>query len=152
MKTTILLLIVFLFCSVANAQTNFSGSWELNSSKSKLAERSFAPKKLVITQKKNDLSIESHSVWGDREFSRTNKYTMDGKECVNAGFRETEVKSTAIWSDDKKSLTISSKVPMQNETMKMKAIYKVDGNTLVVESSASSSFGDYSETQVYDKK
>lgn len=152
MKTTILFLITFLFATVASAQTNFSGSWELNSSKSNLAERSFAPKKLLIIQKDNNLSIESHSVWGDREITRTNKYTMDGKECVNAGFGDTEVKSTAVWSNDKKTLTINSKVPMQNEEMEMKAVYKIDGENLIIESSSTSSFGDRSETQVFDKK
>lgn len=114
-------------------------------------KRSFAPKELVITQKGNDLSIESHSQFQDREMTRTNKHTLDGKKCINAGFRDTEVKSTAVWSDNKKVLTISSKLPMQNGEMEMTAVYKMDGGNLVVLSSSSSSFGDRSETQVFEK-
>ncbi len=152
MKKNSILLSVLLLTTVAFAQADFSGSWKLNSSKSKLGERSFAPKELVVIQKSDDLSIESHSVFQEREFTRTNKYTLDGKECVNAGFRDTEIKSTAVWSDDKKSLKIASKFPMQNGEMTMAAVYKIDGDNLVVESSSSSSFGDRSETQVYDKQ
>ena len=152
MKKIVFLVSALIFATVAFAQTDFSGTWKLNSSKSKLGERSFAPKELVITQTGNDLNIESHSQFQDREMTRTNKYTLDGKECVNAGFRDTEVKSTAVWSDDKKVLTISSKFPMQNGEMKMTAVYKIDGESLVVESSSSSSFGDRSETQIFDKQ
>ena len=124
----------------------------MNESKSKLAERSFAPNKLVIVQKGNDLSLETHNVFQGEERTRSSKYTMDGKECVNPGFRDSEIKSTAVWSGDKKSLTITSKFAMQNGDMTMKAVYKMDGNNLVVESSSSSSFGDRSETQVFDKE
>lgn len=152
MKKLTFLIFSLLLTTIGFAQADFSGSWKLNSSKSKLGERSFAPKELVIIQKGNDLSVESHSAFQDRDFTRTNKYTLDGKECLNAGFRDTEVKSTAVWSNDKKSLTITSKFSMQNGEMKMAAVYKMDGNSLVIESSSSSSFGDRSETQVFDKK
>lgn len=152
MKRIILLISALIFASVGFAQPNFSGSWKLNDSKSKLGERSFAAKELVIEHKKNDLSIESHSVFRDQEITRNNKYTLDGKECINKGFRDSEIKSTAVWSDDKKSLTISSKVKIQDGEMSFKAVYKMDKANLVVEASASSSYGDWSETQVYDKK
>ncbi len=152
MKKIAILLSALILTTVAFAQTDFSGSWKLNNSKSKLGERSFAPKEVVITQNGNDLSIESHSVFQDREITRTNKYTLDGKECVNEGFRETEIKSTTVWSDDKKSLKILSKFAMQNGEMNMTAVYKIDGANLVIDSSSSSSRGDRSETQVYDKQ
>jgi len=152
MKKLIFIISALLLTTGVFAQTDFSGSWKLNTSKSKLGERSFAPKELVVVQKGNDMSIESHSQFQDREFTRTNKYTLDGKECVNQGFRDTEVKSTAVWSGNKKSLKITSKFPMQNGEMTMTAEYKLDGANLVVETSASSSFGDMSETQVFDKK
>ena len=152
MKKIIFILTAFFFTTVAFAQTDFSGTWTLNSSKSKLGERSFAPKSMVIVQTKNEMSVESHNEFQGEERIRTNKYTLDGKECKNPGFRDSEVKSTAVWSGDKKSLTITSKVQMQNGDMTMKAVYKMDNKNLVVESSSSSSFGDRSETQVFDKK
>lgn len=152
MKKLILFLSAVFFSTMLFAQTDFSGTWTLNSSKSKLGERSFAPKSMVIVQKGNDFSVESHNEWQGEERVRTNKYTLDGKECINPGFRDSEIKSTAAWSGDKKSLAITSKFEMQNGEMTMKAVYKMDGKNLVVESSSSSSFGDRSETQVFDKK
>ena len=152
MKKFVFLLSAVFFSTLLFAQTDFSGTWVLNASKSKLGERSFAPKSVVIVQKGNDLSVESHNEWQGEERVRTNKYTLDGKECINPGFRDSEIKSTAVWSGDKKSLTITSKFEMQNGDMTMKAVYKMDGKNLVIESSSSSSFGDRSETQVFDKK
>jgi len=134
------------------AQTDFSGTWELNNSESKLGERSFAPNEIVIVQNGNEMSVESHMERQGQEITRTNKYTLDGKESVNPGFRDSEVKSTAVWSDDKKSLKITSKFSMQNGDMTMVTVYKMNGASLVVESSSSSSFGDRSETRVYNKK
>ena len=152
MKKLVLFLIVVFISSSLVAQTDFSGTWTLNSSKSKLGERSFAPKSVVIVQKDNNFSLESHNEWQGEERVRNSKYTLDGKECINPGFRDSEIKSTAVWSGDKKSLTITSKFEMQNGEMTMKAVYKMDGKNLVIESSSSSSFGDRSETQVFDKK
>lgn len=148
MKKLAFLLSAILLTTMTFAQTDFSGNWKLNSSKSKLGERSFAPKSVVIVQKGNNLSVESHSEWQGEERIRTNKYTLDGKECMNAGFRDSEVKSTAVWSGDKKSLTITSKFETQNGQMTMKAVYKMDGANFVIESS----FGERSETQVFDKQ
>lgn len=152
MKKIILVLSAVLLSAVVFAQTDFSGSWALNTSKSKLGERSFAPKSSVIVQTKADINIETKSEFNGEERIRKNKYTLDGKECTNKGFRDMDVKSTAVWSADKKVLTVTSKVSMDNGDMTMKAVYKMDGANLVIESSSSSPMGDRSETQVFDKK
>lgn len=152
MKKLVFLLSAVLFSTMVFAQTDFSGNWALNTAKSKLGERSFAPKSAVIVQTKADISIETKSEFQGQERVRTNKYTLDGKECTNKGFRDMDVKSTAVWSADKKVLTVTSKISMDNGDMAMKAVYKMDGANLVIESSSSSSMGDRSETQVFDKK
>jgi hypothetical protein len=41
---------------------------------------------------------------------------------------------------------------MQDEEMTVVAVYKMEGENMVIESTASSSYGDLSETQVFDKK
>jgi len=152
MKKLVFLFSAVFFTTMVFAQTDFSGSWTLNTSKSKLGERSFAPKSAVIVQTKTDISIETKSEFNGEERVRKSKYTLDGKECTNKGFRDMDVKSTAVWSADKKVLTITSKVSMDNGDMTMKSVYKMDGANLVNESSSSSSMGDRSETQVFDKK
>lgn len=155
MNKTLIIFAALLFSSSAISQVpDLSGSWKLNSEKSKLnAEFSFAPKEIVITQAGNDFTVEKHSSFQDQEFVTTDKLTLDGKECINTGFQDTQKKSTAIWSDDKTSLKVISKMSIgDGGDMTITEVYKMDGSNMVLESLASSSFGDLNETIVYDKK
>ena len=148
-------LVAMLFCAtLVSAQgIDFSGTWKLNSSKSKLGDQfSMAPNEIIVVHKANDMSVEKHSSFQGQEFTSTDKFTLDGKECVNAGFMDTEKKSTAVWSEDKTTLKITSKIPMQGETMTIVEVYKMDDENMVIEAAASSSYGDMSETMVYDKQ
>ena len=153
MKKTFFLLTAILFSVVVSAQVDLSGSWKLNTSKSKLGDQfSMAPKEIIVAQKGNDLSVERHSEWQGQEFTINDKFTLDGKECINDGMIDTKKKSTAVWDASKKSLKISTKIPMQDGgDFSMTEVYKMDGTNMVIEMSASSSFGDMAETQVYDK-
>jgi len=155
MNKTLIIFAALLFSTSAIAQVpDLSGSWKLNSEKSKLnAEFSFAPKEIIITQAGNDFTVEKHSSFQDQEFVTTDKLTLDGKECINTGFQDTQKKSTAIWSDDKTSLKIISKMSIgDGGDMTITEVYKMDGSNMVLESLASSSYGDLNETIVYDKK
>jgi hypothetical protein len=154
MKKTIFFLLMFSASLTIAAQgTDFSGNWKLNPEKSKLnAEFSMAPLQLVIAQKDNDMSVERHSEFQGEAVTMTDKFTLDGKECVNTGFMDTQKKSTAVWSEDKKSLKITSKVVMDDgNEINITEVYKTDAGTLLIDSGSSSSFGDISETLVYDK-
>ncbi len=155
MKKTLTVFATFLFSIAAIAQVpDFSGAWKLNNEKSKLnAEFTFAPKEVIITQSGNDLTVEKHSSFQDQEFVTTDKLTLDGKECINPGFQDSQKKSTCAWSEDKASLKIISKMPMgDGGDMTITEVYKLDGSNLVIESNASSSYGELAETMVYDKK
>ena len=155
MNKTLIIFATLLFSTSAIAQVpDLSGSWKLNSEKSKLnAEFSFAPKEIIITQAGNDFTVEKHSSFQDQEFVTTDKLTLDGKECINTGFQDTQKKSTANWSDDKTSLKIISKMSIgDGGDMTITEVYKMDGSNMILESLASSSYGDLNETIVYDKK
>lgn len=155
MKKIKFIFVALLISSLAAAQTvNFSGSWKLNSSKSKLgAEFSMAPNSIIIVQKGNDMSVEKHSSFQDQEFTTNDKLTLDGKECINPGWMDSQKKSTVTIAEDKKSLKVTNKFPMNDgEEMIITEVYKMDGTSMVIESSAASSFGDMSETMVYDKQ
>lgn len=155
MKRITFILAAFLISSVATAQVlDFSGTWKLNSSKSKLGQEfSMAPKEVIITQDVNALNVERHSSFQDQEFTTKDKFTLDGKECINIGWQDSQKKSTVVWAEDKKSLLVNTKFPMNDgNEMIIKEVYKMDGTSLVIESSASSSYGDMSETMVYDKQ
>jgi hypothetical protein len=154
MKKTLTIFTALMFSAAAFTQgLNLSGSWKLNSEKSKLnAEFSFAPKEVIITQAGNDLTVEKHSSFQDQDFVTNDKLTLDGKECTNTGFQDSQKKSTCTWSDDKASLKIVSKISIGDGDMTITEVYKMDGSNMVIESSASSSYGDLNETMVYDKK
>lgn len=154
MKRTVYLLTMLLISAFVSAQNvDFSGSWKLNNSKSKLGDQfSMAANKIVVVQNGNNLSVEKHSSFQDQEFTTTDKLTLDGKECTNTGFMDTEKKSIAIWDIDKKSISITSKIPIQGETMTITEIFKLDENNLVIETKAASSYGEMEETMVYDKE
>ncbi len=145
----------FLISAFVNAQDiDFSGSWMLNAEKSKInAEFSFAPKEIIVEQKDNDFKVEKHSSFQDQEFTIIDKLTLDGKECINTGFQDTQKKSTAVWSADKTSLKIISKMLIgDGGEMTITEIYKMDDSNLIIESGASSSYGEMAETMVFDKK
>ncbi|MBK7132619.1 MAG: hypothetical protein IPH69_07285 [Bacteroidales bacterium] len=73
--------------------------------KSKLGDQfSMAPKEIIITQGANELNVERHSSFQDQEFTTKDKFTLDGKECVNAVWQDTQKKSTLTLSEDKKSI------------------------------------------------
>lgn len=155
MKKTLFLLGTLLISVVASAQViDFSGTWKLNTSKSKLNEQfSMAPKEIIVAQKDNDFNLERHSNFQDQDFTTKDKLTLDGKECVNPGWQDTQKKSAVVIADDKKSMTITTKIPMNDGgEMALIEIYKMDNGNLVIDSKASSSFGDLAETMVFDKQ
>jgi hypothetical protein len=153
MKKILFIFTAFMLPAATFAQgLDFNGSWKLNSEKSKLnAEFSFAPKEVIITQAGNDFKVEKHSSFQDQEFVTTDILTLDGKECVNTGFQDTQKKSTCVWSDDKASLKIVSKMSVGDGDMTITEVYKMDGGNMIIESLASSSYGDLNETMVYEK-
>ena len=149
MKKITLLLVAFAFSTLAFAQTDFSGTWALNSSKSELGDMGFAPSKLVIKQSGNEMSVEQTMDMQGQTMNSTTKFTLDGKESTNESGFGGATKSTATWSADKKALTIVTKIDMQGNAFEIKAVYKMDGSNLVVENS----MGDFGSTkQVFDKK
>lgn len=153
MKKMLFFLMTMSISLLVSAQaTDFSGKWKLNSSKSKLStEFSMAPKELIIVQSGNDLSVERHSSFQDRDFTFSDKFTLDGKECINKGWQDSEKKSTVVVSVDKKLIKITTIFAMgTNGNMTVIESYSMDVKSLVVETSASSSFGERAETMVFD--
>ena len=111
-----------------------------------------APSILIAAQSGNDLNLEKHISFQDQEMTTKEKYTLDGKESVNPGFQDSQKKSTAVWSGDKNSLTITSKIPMGDNDMTTVEVYKIVDGNLVIDSKMSSSFGENNETMVFDKQ
>ena len=154
MKKLLFVIVMALATMAASAQANFSGSWKLNSSKSELNDQwSMAPKSIDIKQSGNELGVDKHVSFQNNDMTISDKFTLDGKECINQGWGDTEKKSTVNWSDNKKSLVINTSISMRDGgTMTIKETYSMDGAALVLDSHASSSYGDVEEHMVYDKQ
>jgi hypothetical protein len=134
---------------------DFSGTWVLNKSESKLNEEfSRAPVRITITQKDNAMTTETVSVRQGNERTRTASYTLDGKESKNEGYQGSEIVSIAKWADDGKSLTIVTTFERRDGgKMVTNATYKMDGKKLVVENKMTGGRGgDSAETWVFDKQ
>ncbi len=154
MKKTLLFLVsILISASLMSQVVNFTGTWKINSTKSSLnQEFSLAPLKVTVVQKGNDLSVEKVSRFQDQEFTTTDKFTLDGKECINTGWQDSQKKSSAVWADDKKSLKITSKLAIgEGGDVTIVEVFRMDGSNMVLESSAYSSYGDMVETIFYDK-
>ncbi len=153
MKKTFLLFAALLIAIIAYGQApDFSGKWKLNNSKSALgAEFSMAPLEIVVTHKGNDFTIEKHSDFQGETFTTTEKYTLDGKECLNSVWQDMQKKSTVTWSNDKKSFKVASTLDIGGELITITEVFMMDGSNLVIDSSSNSSFGDMTEKMVYDK-
>jgi hypothetical protein len=155
MKKFIYLIAMVLISSAAIGQkADFSGTWKINREKSQLGDQfSMAPNSIVVEHNKKKMSLQRNSSWQGQDYSYTDKFTLDGEECENIGMMDMVKKSTVVWNDDKKSLKITTKIEMQDGTdMTIIENLAMDGENLVMETSASSSYGDMSEVFVFDKE
>jgi hypothetical protein len=149
--------------STVQAQTgkmNFTGTWAFNESKSTAAEGGFrfAPSMMVVTQDGNNLTVERTSVRpGGEDFKSTDKFTLDGKECVNPMFNSSR-KSMVKWSEDGKVLAFSHTMTFErdgnSQEFKTSEIWKYNetDKTLTVETSFAGPDGEMKTANVYDKK
>lgn len=133
---------------------DFSGTWNLNKSQSTLNEQfSMAPSQIILVQTADLLDVEKHANFQGQDYTINDKFTLDGKECINAGWQDSKKTSTVAWSEDEKQMTVTSKIPMQDGgEMTITEAYQMEGNQLKVAVSASSSFGDLTETYLFDKQ
>ena len=145
--------------SSAKENTDFTGDWTLNESKSDLGEgRMFSTSKMTVKQEGNTIIIErTRSGRDGQERTMSETLTTDGKENTSKSENRSST-STAEWSDDGTTLTIKSNMEFnrQGETFQIKRseIWTLgeEGKILKIQSESSSSRGERSVTLVYDKQ
>jgi hypothetical protein len=141
-----------------SAKPDFSGVWKLNESKSTIGEGRFRLSAgLAVRQDGNNLGIERTRIGREgQEMKSTENLTLDGKEVVNEG-ENRSTKTTAAWSEDGKSLLISSTMTFTREgqttEVKSQETWQLsdDGKTLTIQYNSSSPRGERHDTLVYDK-
>src|SRR5690606_14531549 len=98
MKRVLLVLMAVAFATASYGQ-GFAGSWMLNASNSKLNDQfSIAAKSLKITQNGNAFEVAKTVEFQGQSNETVEKYTLDGKQCTNAGFMNSTKKSKATIS------------------------------------------------------
>lgn len=155
MKNIAFVIALALVSSVSFGQkVNFSGSWKLNSGKSELGDQfSLAPLTMVVKHSKKSLEVEKNAEMQGQAYTTNDTFTLDGEVSENPGWMESIKKSKALFDKKTKVLTITSTLPMEDgSNVEITEKYSMDGENLVLESSASSSYGDLMETFVFDKQ
>jgi hypothetical protein len=149
------------------AQTNFSGTWAFNESKSKLGEGPGGPGgpmgggAMTVAQDASILSVEQTMRGPDGDTKMTSKYNLNGTVSENTFIMDMKRKSTLTWAPDKKSFTIVSTMvfDMGGDTREMKTTetWKLsdDGKTLFIDQTrpgGPDGGGERNMTMAYDKK
>jgi hypothetical protein len=164
MKLVALTLTVSLFIlpvklNAQGAKPNFAGSWAFNESKSNMGEgRGFrSATQMTITQDANTLTNARVRTNQDGESTTTtDKYTLDGKECVNTSGRGPS-KTIVTWSADGKTLNFATTRTFERdgETTEIKSneVWTLtDAKTLSIQSTTKMQDTERKATLVYDKK
>jgi hypothetical protein len=151
--TIALFLIAPVMTHAQAGKANFSGNWVFNAEKSTLPEGGGGQRMgggdMTVTQ---DATTLTQSRAGRDGTTRETKYILDGKENVNTTGRG-EMKYTAKWSADGKSLTIATKMSFNGNEFTSTAVWSLkDAKTLSVESTREGQNGEVKTTMVYDKK
>jgi Tol biopolymer transport system component len=166
MKKVLFVLVLIMAVMVVNAQagkTDFTGKWTLNT------EKSIQPQgdqgaggmrmgggNFVATQVADLLTVERTRTGQDgQSTTMTMKYTLDGKESINAS-PAGDSKSVAKWSADGKALTIETSRTMDMNG-ELKTMNSTEGwnlnedKTLTVVYTRQGPDGEVKATMVYDK-
>ena len=137
----------------AQSKPNFSGEWTLAPAKSDFGMMP-APSSAVqkVTHNEPQLKVLSTQTSDMGTMTTDSTYTTDGKECVNKGPMESEVKSTLKW--DGQVLVIESKLDFGGNAVAITNRWALseDGKTLTVNMHFASSMGEGDAKMVFEKK
>ncbi|MGD0365158.1 MAG: hypothetical protein ABSC93_30110 [Bryobacteraceae bacterium] len=137
----------------AQAKTDFSGTWKLNTSKSDFGPMP-PPDSLSekITHQDPSLKATVSSTGGMQgDMTYDVSYTTDGKECVNH-LGENEFKSTVNWEGDELVVNTKGSFGGNDFTSKDRWTLSSDGKTLTVARHLSSAMGEADIKTVFDKQ
>jgi hypothetical protein len=147
------LLTVALGLVQAQAKSDFTGTWKINTSKSDFGPMP-PPDSVTYTITHQDPSLKANvattgGMQGDMKYDLS--YTTDGKECVNH-IGEGEVKSTLKWDGD--DLTVETKGSFGGNDFTAKGRWNLsaDGKTLTITQHYSSSMGEADVKEIFEKQ
>jgi hypothetical protein len=158
---------LLLLCAVVglaqDTKPNFAGEWTLDREKSEMGEprpggggggrgRGMGMGSFSITHDGDALVVKRKVEFQGEERTFESRYTTDGKENVNEGFRGSSVKSKTHWEAAK--LVTESRDGDSQRTRETKEVRSLsaDGRTMTVEITSKGGFGEGTRKMVYNKK
>ena len=145
------------FTKIAD-RPNFSGDWKLDESKSELGEfGARVARSVKADQKDNAITIAKTTPGfnGGDPVTTTMTLTYDGKVTESTGFGNSKSKSTAKWSDDGQTLTISTTTSFerdgQTSEFKSTEIWTMKDGALSVVTNSNSPRGESTTKAIYTK-
>jgi len=141
-------------------KANFSGEWNLKKDKSELGQfADYATRIIKADQKADMISISRTSNSFDgAEVTTTEALPFDGKETETTIFGTSKKKTSAKWSDDGQTFTMTYTMLLDfnGQTNEIKGVetwtLADGGKTLISQNNSTSSFGDLATKAVYEKK
>jgi hypothetical protein len=137
----------------AQAKSDFSGTWKLNTGKSDFGQMP-APDSVIEKITHQDPTLKANvattgGMQGDSTYDVS--YTTDGKECVNH-MGENEFKSTLKWEGDELVVETKGSFGGNEFTAKGRWSLSSDGKMLTVTQHFSSAMGEGDVKEVFDKQ
>jgi hypothetical protein len=139
-------------------RANFSGEWKLNEGKSELGDFGgrFAPRTIKVEQKDDAITISKTAPsFQGGENTTTETLSFDGKVSETTAFGNSTKKSTAAWSADGQTLTISYTIVFerdgQTSEFKGTETWTLKDGALSLVTVSSSPRGENTMKAIYDK-
>ncbi len=142
-------------------QTDFSGTWKLNESKSELGQFGArgVPSKMVIDQKTDVISFTRTAMnFQGEEATATEAMSFDGKESESLVFGTSKKKSTLKWATDSKDMVITSNIAfeMQGQSINISSVetwnLSADGKMITISSRINTPQGEIVIKSAFEKQ
>ncbi|HSU27517.1 MAG TPA: hypothetical protein VLJ68_03990 [Chitinophagaceae bacterium] len=136
---------------------NFGGEWKLNEAKSELGNFGrFAAHTIKVDQKDDAITIaKTAPSFQGGDATTTETLTFDGKETESTVFGNSPKKSSAKWSDDGQTLTISYLITFerdgQTSEIKGTETWSLKDGSLSIVTNSTSSRGETTTKAIYNK-
>lgn len=145
---------IFFFSALSGQKTDFSGQWQMDLAKSDANYgKYYSGMTCVVKQSPQTITVERISTDKDGKKASMDPvvYTLDGKETAKEQYGGTD-KYSAIWSADKKNLTLRCKRTVSGADYGSNESYSLSEDGKVLTVSITDLSGGSNIVEVYNKK
>jgi hypothetical protein len=147
-----LALLALAFGLLAQAKTDFTGTWKVNPGKSDFGPMP-PPDNIVekIAHADPNLKVNIAQTGGSGDMTYDQAYTTDGKECVNK-VADNEFKTTLKWDGDDLAADTKGSFDGNEFTAKDRWTISEGGKTMTIQRHIVTAMGEFDMKLVFDKQ